>query len=81
MRANLPNPHHVADELRRYNDHLRDMRGLTALAWLSDFFTTLKLCRARNQGPALQMGDWPTTPIVAQHNRGIYIIGQSGLSA
>lgn len=32
-------PDQVADELRRYNDHLRDMRGLTAHAWLIDFLT------------------------------------------
>lgn len=55
--ANLLKLGHVAEALRRYNDHLRDVRGLTSHNSLIDSSPTLKLCRVRNQGPALRTGD------------------------
>ncbi len=70
-------PGHVADTLRRYIDHPNDVRGLTAHGPLVDFLTNAQLCRDRNQGPALQTGGWRTMPVVAPHNRDIYIIGLS----
>ncbi len=71
-------PDHVADELRRHNDHLRHVRGLRERDSFIDFLTNALAIWSSKSGasaPDRQLAH--VAGVIAPHNRCINMIGSS----